>query len=258
MFSITSRQRVHVLGFQGLIPYKIAWELQRSLFEARRDRPQLEDVLLLLEHPPVYTLGRGADAKFLQFNPECSEREVHRIERGGEVTYHCPGQLVGYPILNLKRHQPDLHQYLRQLEASLILALAQFKLQGERVPGLTGVWLEGQKVAAIGIQVSRWITCHGFALNVCPDLRGFRDIVPCGISDRPVGSLQQWLPDLKVSDVVPAIIEAFSETFSLDAHCYSIDGEIPEDLWQHLLTGKPDSDGLTKTQSYQLDSDPWG
>ena len=143
MFSTTSPPRLHILWFQTPIPYQTAWEIQRSLFEARRAAPQLEDVLLLLEHPPVYTLGRGADAKFLQFNPEVSGREVYRVGRGGEVTYHCPGQLVGYPILNLKRHQPDLHDYLRRLEGSLIAVLAHWGLSGSRLPGLTGVWLEG-------------------------------------------------------------------------------------------------------------------
>ncbi len=235
MFSTTSPRRLHILWFQTLIPYRRAWEIQRSLFEARRADPQLEDVLLLLEHPPVYTLGRGADAKFLQFNPECSGREVHRIERGGEVTYHCPGQLVGYPILNLKRHQPDLHDYLRRLEGSLIAALADFGLSAQRLPGLTGVWLEGAKVAAIGIQVSRWITRHGFALNVCPDLQGFREIVPCGIGDRPVGSLQQWLPQITVSQVVPAVIAAFTETFELEPQLYPLGELIPETLWQQLF-----------------------
>ncbi|WP_159791088.1 lipoyl(octanoyl) transferase LipB [Sodalinema gerasimenkoae] len=246
MFSTASPRRLHILYFETLIPYPTAWELQRSLFEARRADPQLEDVLLLLEHPPVYTLGRGADAKFLQFNPQCSEREVYRIERGGEVTYHCPGQLVGYPILNLKRHQPDLHDYLRRLEGSLIAALGHLGLAGERLPGLTGVWLEGAKVAAIGIQVSRWITRHGFALNVCPDLQGFREIVPCGIGDRPVGSLQHWLPQITVSQVVPAVIEAFSETFELEPQLYSIPGPISETLWQQLVSpGNRDYESLT-------------
>lgn len=145
MFSTTSPPRLHILWFQTPIPYQTAWEIQRSLFEARRAAPQLEDVLLLLEHPPVYTLGRGADAKFLQFNPEVSGREVYRVGRGGEVTYHCPGQLVGYPILNLKRHQPDLHDYLRRLEGSLIAVLAHWGLSGSRLPGLTGFGWRGPR-----------------------------------------------------------------------------------------------------------------
>lgn len=179
----------------GIIPYKIAWKWQQRRLEERKLNPQLRDILLLLEHPPVYTLGRGATPNFLKFDPAESDYELHRIERGGEVTYHCPGQLVGYPILNLTRHQQDLHWYLRQLEAVLIAVLASYGIAGERIEGLTGVWVEGQKVAAIGIKASRWITMHGFALNVCPDLSGFERIVPCGIGDRPVGSVAQFLPE---------------------------------------------------------------
>ncbi len=114
-------------------------------------------------------MGQGANLEFLKFDLDNSNFDVHRVERGGEVTYHCPGQLVGYPILNLQRYQKDLHWYLRQLEEVIIRVLAIYKLQGERIPSFTGVWVEGRKVAAIGIKVSRWITMHGFALNVCPD-----------------------------------------------------------------------------------------
>lgn len=181
---------------KGLMPYLAAHAWQRSLLRQRIDYPNLEDVLILLEHPPVYTLGQGSSLEFLKFDPNQSEFEIHRIERGGEVTYHCPGQLVGYPILNLHRHRQDLHWYLRQLEEVIIRVLAVYDLKGDRLPSLTGVWLEGRKVAAIGIKVSRWITMHGFALNVCPDMTGFSRIVPCGITDKPVGSLAQWIPGI--------------------------------------------------------------
>lgn len=167
----------------GLVPYKVAWQWQRSLVQQHQQHPEYNDVLLLLEHPPVYTLGQGADPKFIKFNPNLSNVELHRVERGGEVTYHCPGQLVGYPILNLRRHQQDLHWYLRQLEEVIIRVLAVYGVKGDRISGLTGVWVEGKKVAAIGIKVSRWITMHGFAINVCPDLEGFEQIVPCGIRE---------------------------------------------------------------------------
>lgn len=214
--SNVSDRSLKVFWFKAPIPYRQAWSWQRSLFEARREDPQLDDVLLLLEHPPVYTLGRGANLAFLQFTPTETTPEVHRIERGGEVTYHCPGQLVGYPILNLKRHQPDLHWYLRQLEQVIIETLTHFGIQGERVAGLTGVWADGAKVAAIGIQVSRWITRHGFALNVCPDLRGFRDIVPCGIADRPVGSLAQLHPNVTVAEAIEPLVAEFARGFDLN------------------------------------------
>jgi lipoyl(octanoyl) transferase len=149
--------------------------------------------------------------------------ELHRVERGGEVTYHCPGQLVGYPILNLQRHQPDLHWYLRQLEAVLIEVLGCYGLQGDRIPGLTGVWVEGHKVAAIGVSASRWITMHGFALNVCPDLSGFRRIVPCGIADRPVGSLLQFVPTIDLAQVQSQVVEVFGRTFGLGFETQPID-----------------------------------
>jgi lipoyl(octanoyl) transferase len=199
----------------GLVPYAVAWAWQRSLVNQRKEQPHLDDVLLLLEHPPIYTLGQGATLEFLKFDPQQTDFELCRIERGGEVTYHCPGQLVGYPILNLQAYQKDLHWYLRQLEEVIIRVLAAYGLQGDRVPGLTGVWVEGCKVAAIGIKVSRWITMHGFALNVCPDLTGFQQIVPCGIADKPVGSLAQFVPDIDTQQVRQAIATAFAEVFGV-------------------------------------------
>jgi lipoyl(octanoyl) transferase len=201
---------------EGLISYLDAHAWQRSLVAERIQDASLNDVLILLEHPPVYTLGTAATPEFLKFDPEKSEYELHRVERGGEVTYHCPGQLVGYPILNLQRYRKDLHWYLRQLEEVLIRALAVYGLQGDRVPGLTGVWLEGRKVAAIGIKVSRWITMHGFALNVCPDMTGFERIVPCGIVDRTVASLAEWIPDITCLEVRSCVAQCFAEVFGVE------------------------------------------
>lgn len=199
-----------------LVPYGIAWNWQQQLVGERRADPDREDALILLEHPPVYTLGTGSSLEFLKFDPTQTSHSIVRIERGGEVTYHCPGQLVGYPILNLRRHQPDLHWYLRQLEAVIIEVIAQYGLVAERIPGLTGVWVEGHKVAAIGIKVSRWITMHGFALNVCPDLSGFQEIVPCGIADRPVGSLAQFIPDIQMATVRQQIAASFAAQFQVE------------------------------------------
>lgn len=201
---------------QGLVPYEAAWEEQRYLVEQRKKHPQLPDILLLLEHPPLYTLGTASSLDFLKFDLENAPYPIHRIERGGEVTHHCPGQLVGYPILNLRRYKTDLHWYLRQLEAVIIRLLKGYNLSGERIPGLTGVWVEGYKVAAIGIKVSQWITMHGFSLNVCPDLAGFAAIVPCGISDRPVGTLQQFLPQITMQEAYQDIQTAFSEVFEVE------------------------------------------
>jgi len=204
-----------LISHQGLVPYTVAWEQQRSLVSQRLQDSSLDDILLLLEHPPVYTLGKGSNIDFLKFDPNQVNSEVHRIERGGEVTYHCPGQLVGYPILNLRYYRQDLHWYLRQLEEVLIQVLAVYGLKGERVVGMTGVWLEGCKVAAIGIKVKRWITMHGFALNVCPDLAGFNHIVPCGIADKPVGSLAQFIPHLNVEQVRLDLCGKFAEVFGV-------------------------------------------
>jgi lipoyl(octanoyl) transferase len=199
----------------GLVAYQTAWDYQRSLVAARMADPMLEDVLLLLEHPPVYTLGTGSTQDFLKFDPENAPYEIHRIERGGEVTYHCPGQLVGYPILNLRHYQQDLHWYLRQLEEVILQVLQSYGLPAERLSGLTGVWVEGYKLAAIGIKVSRWITMHGFAINVCPDLTGFTRIIPCGIADKPVGSLAQFLPAITVKQVQNDIVRSFAQVFQV-------------------------------------------
>lgn len=204
------------LKVQGLVPYEAAWEEQRYLVEQRKKHPQLPDILLLLEHPPLYTLGTASSPDFLKFDLENAPYPIHRIERGGEVTHHCPGQLVGYPILNLRHYKTDLHWYLRQLEAVIIRLLKGYNLSGERIPGLTGVWVEGYKVAAMGIKVSQWITMHGFSLNVCPDLAGFAAIVPCGISDKPVGTLQQFLPQITMQEAYQDIQTAFSEVFEVE------------------------------------------
>ncbi len=201
---------------QQLIPYPIAWDWQKNLLQERVNHPDLHDVLILLEHPPIYTLGQGASLEFILFELDKNQEKVYRVERGGEVTYHCPGQLVGYPILNLQHYRKDLHWYLRQLEEVLIRVLAIYGLQGERIPGITGVWLEGRKVAAIGIKVSRWITMHGFSLNVCPDLTGFEQIVPCGISDKSVGSLAQWIPEINIQQVRLQVAQAFAQVFNVE------------------------------------------
>ncbi len=204
------------LKIQAITPYSLAWAQQRSLVEARIANPDLPDMLLLLEHPPVYTLGTGSDIKFIKFNLDKTDKEVYRIERGGEVTYHCPGQLVGYPILNLRYYRQDLHWYLRQLEEVILQTIAIYGLSGSRIGGLTGVWVEGYKIAAIGIKVSRWITYHGFAINVCPDLSGFAEIIPCGIANKPVGSLRQFLPNISLRQVQQDLSRVFASVFGVE------------------------------------------
>lgn len=198
----------------GLRPFEQVWQWQKVLVQQHRATPQ-PDRLLLVEHPGVYTLGQGSTLAHLRRPIEALAYPLLRTERGGEVTHHCPGQLVGYPILNLRQHRADLHWYLRQLEEVLIQTLAQFGVRAGRQPGLTGVWVGDYKLAAIGIKVSRWVTMHGFALNVCPDLEGFGAIAPCGITDKPVGSLAQFCPGVTVAAVTPVVIASFAQVFGV-------------------------------------------
>jgi lipoyl(octanoyl) transferase len=190
--TLRSDPRVLEVRRIGRIAYADGLALQEELVRQRRTA-NAPDTLLLLEHPHVLTLGSGAGSESILLSDDLREArgiELFRTGRGGDVTYHGPGQLVGYPILDLKPDRCDLHRYLRDLEQVLIDALSDFGLRGERVSGLTGVWVEDRKLAAIGVRVSSgWITSHGFALNVNTELSYFDAIVPCGIKDRAVGSI---------------------------------------------------------------------
>lgn len=197
------------------VPFLLGWEAQRSLQQRLLLDPGGPEAVLLLEHEPCYTLGRGASEGFLRFDPAAPPLPLHRIDRGGEVTHHAPGQLVLYPVLNLQRHGADLHLYLRQLEQVVIDLLAGLNLQGERIAGLTGVWLEGRKVAAIGVGARRWISQHGLALNVDGDLGGFAAVVPCGLSDHPVGRLVDWRPEITCQALRQPLLDALSDRFGL-------------------------------------------
>ncbi len=169
----------------GPVPYLEAHALQRRLADRRISGALPHDILLLLEHEPTITMGRGTRESSLPLSAEALRARgltVVEVERGGDVTWHGPGQLVGYPILDLRRHREDLHWYLRQVEAVLIQALGRLEIPAERNPGLTGVWTMGRKIASIGIHVRHWVTSHGFALNVENSLADFDLIVPCGIS----------------------------------------------------------------------------
>jgi len=201
----------------GVIPYGAALEMQDELVRRRREEV-VPDQLVLLEHPHVITVGRGSrEGHILASEEERTLRGVELFEagRGGDVTYHGPGQLVGYPILALEEGRRDLHRYLRDLEEVLIRALATLGIRGERVSGLTGVWAAGAKVAALGVRVSSgWITSHGFALNVRTDLSYFGTIVPCGIEDREVTSLERILgPEGVIPDPVSLLVPPFCEVF---------------------------------------------
>jgi lipoyl(octanoyl) transferase len=201
--------------FERLVPFERGWHAQRQLQQRLLLQPEGPDAVILLQHEPCYTLGRGADPGFLRFDAANPPLPLHRIDRGGEVTHHCPGQLVLYPVLNLKRHGADLHLYLRQLEQVVIDLLAEYGLAAERLADLTGVWLEGHKLAAIGVGAKRWISQHGLALNVDCDLAGFSQVVPCGLADRPVGRLLDWRPQLSAAAVAPRLLEVFADRFGL-------------------------------------------
>lgn len=212
----------------GLVEYVPTWELQEQLLAeavaVKTRNRQLEGAgeaplipanhLLLCEHPHTYTLGKSGKPEHLLLDESALAAHgatFHRINRGGDITYHGPGQLVGYPILDLDQFRPDIHWYLRTLEESVILTLAEYGLHAGRIAGLTGVWLDWEdgaadprKICAMGVKCSRWVTMHGFALNVNPDLRYFHHIVPCGITDKAVTSLAQ---ELSLAVPVPTVTE---------------------------------------------------
>ena len=202
----------------GVVPYAEALEWQRALAQARIDGRQANDVLLLLEHPAVVTLGRTSDVAHLLSRDGV---EVFETERGGDVTFHGPGQLVGYPIIDLSRHKPDLHWYLRTLEQALIGALAQLGISAERNPGYTGVWTGGRKIASIGIHVKQWVTWHGFALNVSTDLSQFGRIVPCGIKGVEMTSVARETGNEKRETglwdkTIAVVIRGFAQAFDVE------------------------------------------
>ncbi|KAJ8538021.1 hypothetical protein K7X08_014561 [Anisodus acutangulus] len=230
--------------YKELVPYAKAWSWQKAIVDKRKAQIErdedLADTLIILQHQPVYTLGTGSSEDNLHFDIKNAPFELYRTERGGEVTYHGPGQLVMYPIINLRYHKMDLHWYLRSLEEVIIRVLSSsFSMEASRIDGLTGVWVEGRKLAAIGIRVSQWVTYHGVALNVTTDLSPFQQIVPCGIRDRQVGSIKgllrehshshsngcgignhQDIDDVQLIDIThTSLVEEFCEVFQVDLEC---------------------------------------
>jgi lipoate-protein ligase B len=203
----------------GVVPYDDAVALQERLL-VRRAAGEIPDTLLLLEHPPTITLGRGANrANLLLSETELARQgiELREAARGGDVTYHAPGQLVGYPIFDLDARGRDLHRYLRGIEAALIAALTGFGVCGATAPGFTGVWVGLEKIAAIGVGVRRWVSWHGFALNVALDPSAFAPIVPCGIRDRGVTSLHLHArPHPTLEEAADSVLQAVSAQFHLE------------------------------------------
>ncbi|KAK9748151.1 hypothetical protein RND81_02G039400 [Saponaria officinalis] len=228
-----------------LVPYRKAWALQKAIVKEKKTliekNVECPDTVIVLQHPPVYTLGTGSSETFLNFDVNNPPYDVFRTERGGEVTYHGPGQLVMYPIINLRNHNKDLHWYLRTLEEVLIRVLSSaFSIKSSRIEGLTGVWVGNKKLAAIGVRVSQWIAYHGLALNVSTDLTPFAQIVPCGIQDREVGTIKQVLRETQASydqsaidklssdnsvliDIAhKSLIEEFCQVFDVELHQISV------------------------------------
>ena len=204
----------------GTVPYGEALDWQRRLADDRIAGRLDHDLLLVLEHPPVVTLGRSAHAAHVL---QPAGVEVVEVERGGDVTYHGPGQLVGYPIIDLRNYKQDLHWYLRTLEQTLIAALGFLGIPAETNPGFTGVWTRGRKIASIGIHVKQWVTWHGFALNVATDLAEFQRIVPCGIPGVVMTSVERETacPEARSAEgawaeSVDAVVKGFAKVFEIE------------------------------------------
>jgi lipoyl(octanoyl) transferase len=215
---VSETQRVLDVRRLGTVSYGDALELQRTLVEERRTG-RIPDTLLLVEHPHVLTLGvrgDGGRSHILATAEALAARgvEVHETGRGGDITYHGPGQLVGYPIIDLKPDRCDVHRYVRDLEEVLIDTVADFGVVSQRVDGLTGVWVGREKLAAIGVRIGRWITSHGFALNVSTELDYFDLIVPCGIPDRGATSLERLIGQtVELAAVQSAVVTHFCKVF---------------------------------------------
>ncbi len=209
------------------VPYDEALELQKKLVDLR-SRDCIHDTLVLLEHPPVFTVTREATRRHLLASPRALAEKgitVHQTNRGGDITYHGPGQLVGYPIISLKDRGKDLHRYIRSLEEVIIRVLQEYGIRGYRDSINAGVWVEGDKIAAIGIAVkSSWTTMHGFAFNICPDLSHYSYIVPCGIVGRGVTSLAKIIGrTVGRQDVQERLIRCFGEVFEVTTREISLD-----------------------------------
>ena len=196
----------------GLRSYKEIWEYQKNL-QKQRIQNKINDTLILVEHYPVYTLGKNANRHHLLQSRDKSV-EVYNIKRGGDVTFHGPGQLVGYPILDLRNYKKSVSWYMRTLEELTIRVLKEFDIKGSRIKGLTGVWVENKKIAAQGVRISRWVTMHGFSINVCPQLSYYDGIIPCGIFDYDVTSMEECLnKKLSIKKIKNSVSKIFLELF---------------------------------------------
>ncbi len=214
-------QPVCETSWLGRVAYDEAWSLQRAL-AARRSAGEIPDALLLLEHDPVYTTGRRDAARNLRLPAGMLGAPLVESDRGGDITFHGPGQLVGYPILDLSPDRRDVHRYVRDLEEVMIRTCAGYGLAASRVPGLTGCWLGPEKIGAIGVRIARWVTSHGFAFNVATDLSPFALIVPCGIQGRGVTSLERRLGrPVPLEEVMDRLSGEFARLFERTVETWS-------------------------------------
>ena len=199
----------------GKSDYNDAWELQKKL-QSQRISGQIDDQLLLVEHFPVYTLGKNTPREHL-LTKESDNISIIQTDRGGDITFHGPGQLVGYPILDLNQYKRSITWYMRELEQLIIDILKEYDINAERKKGLTGVWVKGKKIAALGVRISKWVTMHGFSLNINPDLKYYQGIIPCGIKDYGVTSMADLLgndvPDM--SEIKDTLVQHFIAKFSI-------------------------------------------
>ena len=196
----------------GIRSYKEVWDLQKD-FQKKRIEKRLDDTLILVEHEPVYTLGKNANKNHLLQSRDRSVN-VFDIERGGDITFHGPGQLVGYPIIDLSYYRRSVSWYMRRLEQLAIDVLKDFGISASRIKGLTGVWVGEEKIAAQGVRISRWVTMHGFSLNVNPDLSFYDGIIPCGIFDHGITSMEELLGSAQdMDDVKAMVVEKFNNLF---------------------------------------------
>ena len=198
-----------------MVKFKKALDWQTKFQEGLLNAPSSPQGVWFLQHFSCYTLGRGSNENNLLFDSTNPPADLYRIDRGGEVTFHTPGQLVVYLVLDLQRYKTDLHWYLRELEEVLIDLLTFLDLPAQRINGLTGLWCEGFKIASIGISCKRWITKHGLALNINCDLDGFQQIVPCGLHGANIANIDHWIPGIKVEDVKPLMKKFLQERFQL-------------------------------------------
>ena len=201
----------------GLCAYDEVWNLQKEI-QAQRIAGESEDTLLLVEHEPVYTLGKNADKNhLLQHYPD--NVQIFQIERGGDITFHGPGQLVGYPILDLHNYKKSVSWYMRSLEQVIINTLQKYGIKGKQKEDLTGVWIKDKKIAAFGVRISRWVTMHGFALNVNTDMQYYEGIIPCGILEYGVTSMEKLLShEVNMKDVKNTLISSFKNVFMNNIH----------------------------------------